>query len=242
MTDKGSSFSHERVRALFRLSSSNGYESLVFGEEIGRDGPLILWRHDVDLDLQAAVKMAEIEADMGVRATYLLMTKSWFYNPFSAEAERAINRLVELGHDVGLHCDLDLPREASVSSPEVERRVDQELALFDKRYPGLFRRVVSFHNPPLAVLNRDFDGFYSCYQERFFGSIKYLSDSNRRWREGPPEDWLDPQHVPRLSILLHPVIWAYSGNTMHECADEFLKERMSRTRLKLIEDDVEVRP
>ena len=47
--------------------------------------------------------MAELEADAGAAATYFLMTGSVFYNLSSPEGERALERLRELGHRVGLH-------------------------------------------------------------------------------------------------------------------------------------------
>ena len=63
----------------------------------------MLLRHDVDLSLDAALRMAEVEAAAGAQATYFLMTGSVFYNLASHEGERAIARLRELGHRVGLH-------------------------------------------------------------------------------------------------------------------------------------------
>jgi hypothetical protein len=47
--------------------------------------------------------MAELEAEAGAVATYFLMTRSVFYNLASAEGERAVARLRELGHRVGHH-------------------------------------------------------------------------------------------------------------------------------------------
>ena len=65
-------------------------------------GDLIL-RHDIDLSLDAALRLAELEAAAGARATYFLMTESVFYNLASDEGERTLERLRELGHRVGLH-------------------------------------------------------------------------------------------------------------------------------------------
>ena len=61
-----------------------------------RPGDLIL-RHDVDLSLEAAVALAEVEAEAGAWSTWFLMTRSVFYNLASAEGERTIARLRELG-------------------------------------------------------------------------------------------------------------------------------------------------
>ena len=63
----------------------------------------MILRHDVDLSLDAAVRMAELEHDAGATATYFLMTESVFYNLDSSEGVAAIERLRALGHRVGLH-------------------------------------------------------------------------------------------------------------------------------------------
>ena len=60
----------------------------------------MILRHDVDLSLDAAVRMAELEHDAGAAATYFLMTESVFYNLDSSEGVAAIERLRELGHRV----------------------------------------------------------------------------------------------------------------------------------------------
>jgi hypothetical protein len=238
MSGSALDFTQARLRRMYRAAREAGYASLRFGEEGGVDTPYILWRHDIDLELPAMLAMAEAEAAEGIRSTYFLMTRSWFYNLFSWEGMAAVRRLEELGHGVGLHCDLHLPRDADPSDELVEERVLAEFALVDAAFPGVFRRVVSFHNPPVGVVRRDFPSFYSAYQPKFFEDIKYLSDSNRRWREGPPEHWFDSAAHPRLSILLHPVIWAYPGETMPEGMRGFLERRAELCRQGLIDDDV----
>lgn len=232
-------FSRERLQQMLQLSRSRGYRSVLFGEE-DENGPYILWRHDVDVELRAAVEMAELETLVGIRSTYFLMVSSWFYNLFSAEGERTIERLLSLRHAVGLHCDLRAPRSANLSAAEVEEKVATQFAIAEASYGTTFRRVVSFHNPPAAVINRDFSTFYSAYQTKFFSSIKYLSDSNRRWRDGPPEESFVTDTYPRISILLHPVIWAYPGSTMPEGMRHFIAHRQKETEAMLIEDDIDV--
>jgi hypothetical protein len=239
---RGSSqdFSSENLRHIYRLSLDLGYRPLIFGQETTYDGPYILWRHDIDLELPAVVTMAELEAQQNIRSTYFLMTRSWFYNLFSWEGLETVQRLKELGHTIGLHCDLHLPRQVEVSDAEVEKRVAQEFALVDVAFPGAFQRIVSFHNPPNSIYRRTFNGFYSVYQAKFFSEVKYLSDSNRHWRDGPPEEWFDVNLHPRLSILLHPVIWAYPGHTMPEGMQAYLEEHQNRRRTMLKQDDVHI--
>ncbi|MFQ5786503.1 MAG: hypothetical protein ACE5H1_00835 [Thermodesulfobacteriota bacterium] len=231
-------FSEERYRALLKMSLKQGYKPIFFGEEKGTKR-FILWRHDVDLELNPALKMGRIEAEERIRSTYFLMTRSWFYNLFTKEGEFLVQKLLQFGHQVGLHCDLGVARGESISDKFVTERVHQDFSLITTFFGrDVFKPIVSFHNPPQAVFKRFFPGFYSTYSEHFFDEIKYLSDSNRIWREGPIEDWLSEDKVSQFSILLHPFIWAYGGKTMPEAISYYLKSRTSELHHKLEEDDI----
>ena len=94
-------FDLDHYRALLEAAKAGGYRFAFFEGEPDQ-GDLIL-RHDVDLSLDAAVRMAEIEHDASASATYFLMTESVFYNLDSSEGVAAIARLRELGHRVALH-------------------------------------------------------------------------------------------------------------------------------------------
>jgi hypothetical protein len=236
--DDGSDFSYERLRRMHRGFLKTGYRALLFGEERNVTQPYVLWRHDVDLELAAAVAMGELEAEEGIRSTYFLMTRSWFYNVFSREGSETVGRLKKLGHQLGLHCDMQVSREAKLSSGEIEEKVGRDFALLESVFPDAFSRTVSFHNPPSCLFRREFRDFYSTYQPEFFSSIKYLSDSNRIWRDGPPETWANVAKNPRLSILLHPVIWAYPGQKMQQGMAAFLETRKELTKTMLIRDEV----
>ena len=94
-------FDLEHYRELLEAAQAGGYR-FAFFEGAPQPGTVLL-RHDVDLSLDAALRMAELEAEAGAQATYFLMTGSVFYNLASHEGERALARLRELGHRVGLH-------------------------------------------------------------------------------------------------------------------------------------------
>ena len=71
-------FSLRHYGELVEAAQAGGYRFAFFDRE-PRDGDLLL-RHDVDLSLEAALAMAELEAELEAPATYLLMTRSEFYN------------------------------------------------------------------------------------------------------------------------------------------------------------------
>ena len=81
-------FDLDHYRELLDAAKAGGYRFAFFEGE-PREGDVIL-RHDVDLSLDAALRMAELEAEAGAAATYFLMTSSVFYNLSSEEGERAL--------------------------------------------------------------------------------------------------------------------------------------------------------
>ena len=79
-------FDLEHYRELIEAAQAGGYR-FAFFEGSPQPGTVIL-RHDVDLSLDAALRMAEVEAAAGAQATYFLMTGSVFYNLNSHEGEQ----------------------------------------------------------------------------------------------------------------------------------------------------------
>ncbi len=88
-------FTLEHYRDLLEAAKSGGYRFSGFDRE--PEPGLLFIRHDVDLSLEAAVRMAEVEAEARAWSTWCLMTRSVFYNLDSEQGESAIARLRGLG-------------------------------------------------------------------------------------------------------------------------------------------------
>jgi hypothetical protein len=184
-------FDLAHYRELLEAARAGGYRFAFFDHE-PQAGDLLL-RHDVDLSLDAALRVAELEADAGAAGTYFLMTRSVFYNLASPEGERAVARLRELGHRVGHHA----------LHPHVD---------LDER----FDRVVAWHNPDPEFMREPIDGAVNVMQAPWFDPDHYRSDSNQHWRSGCPHEELAAGRFEWLQLLTHPEIWAYHGTTMRE--------------------------
>jgi hypothetical protein len=209
------SFDLEHYRELLEAAWAGGYRFARFGEG-PEEGDLFL-RHDVDLSLAAAVEMAELEAEVGVQATYLLMTESVFYNLASEEGIAATERLRELGHPVGLHAVY----------PNVE-------------LDGRFDPVISWHNPRPEFMSEEIPGASNAYGPRYFALETYRSDSNQHWRAGCPHDELRAGAFPWLQILIHPEIWVYEGATMGETMRSMLDAERAHRLVQLAADGVDL--
>ena len=197
------------------LLQAGEYTWATFDRE-PRAGDLFL-RHDVDLSLDAALAMARIEQELGVRATYLLMTESRFYNLGSHAGREAIAELRELGHAVGLH------------------------AVYPNAPPGEgFDPVVSWHNPDPEYMSEPVEGAVNVMQPPWFMPGHYRSDSNQHWREGCPHDELASGAIDWLQLLVHPEIWVYEGTTMRETMEAMLEAKRNEWVEALIDDRIDM--
>ena len=70
---------------------------------------------------------------------------------------------------------------------------------------GVEPDAFSVHNPSVGGgYDIEVPGLVNAYEERFFRSIRYLSESNMRWRDGPPDVVLRREPDVPFQILVHP--------------------------------------
>lgn len=184
-------FDLAHYRELLESARRGGYR-FAFFDGAPEPGDLLL-RHDVDLSLDAALRLARLESELGAASTYFLMTRSVFYNLDSPSGERALEELRALGHRVGHHA--------------VHPHVDLD---------GRFDPVVAWHNPDPEYMSAPLDGAANVMEPAWFDPARYRSDSNQRWRQGCPHEALERGDFEWLQLLVHPEIWAYPGATMRE--------------------------
>jgi hypothetical protein len=213
--DMGCAFSLDHYRELLDAAKAGGYRFAGF-DRPPEAGDLIL-RHDVDLSLEAAVAVAEVEAAGGAWSTWFLMTRSVFYNLDSGAGEAAVERLRELGGRIAHHAvwpDVDL----------------------DDR----FEPVVAWHNPDPEYMSLAIEGAENVMTTRWFDPDHYRSDSNQRWRHGCPHDELRTGAFEWLQLLTHPEIWAYDGATMGTSMESFLDADRALRREYLLLDRIDL--
>jgi len=208
-------FDLAHYRELLDDAQRGGFRFASFGD--GPDEGDLFLRHDVDLSLDAALRMAEVEADAGASATYFLMTESVFYNLASSEGVATIGRLRELGHWIGLH--------AVYPNAELDDR---------------FAPVVAWHNPDPEYMTAPVPGAINVMSERYFDPETYRSDSNQRWRHGCPHDELARGAFRWLQLLVHPEIWVYEGQTMGQTMRSMLDAEKERRLALLAEDRIDL--
>ena len=184
---------------LERGYSAVGYDAVTPGER-----HLVL-RHDLDMSIDAAVAIAEIEADLEVAAHYFVLLRTEMYNPWSDHARRQLDRIAGLGHEIGLHFDASLyPDDISALDSAAAEECTVLAAL-----TGRPVETISFHRPSKALLGRpdDIAGRRHSYQPRYFHDIGYCSDSRGAWHHGHPLDHAAIGEGRALQLLTHPIWW-----------------------------------
>lgn len=189
--------------------------------------PALLMRHDIDFDLAAARRMAEIEADAGARATYFFLLRTAHYNLFSAEGTAETRRILDAGHHLGLHFDCAAyPPEAAVN--ELARFCAKEASILGDWFERPVE-VVSYHRPNAAVLTGDAAlsaPLPHTYMPRFTREMKYCSDSRGEWRYGDPRSTPEFARRAPMQILIHPLWWNPSVSRAPETLDRWLSGRV----------------
>jgi hypothetical protein len=185
--------------------------------DCGEVGPVmgsteILFRHDVDHDINTAFEMAKMESDMNIFSTYYILHGSKYFNNNCFDI---MMKIQDMGHEVGIHNNVLTHCLTFGGDPQV---------VFNKVYEffngiGINQFTTSSHGAKLCREKkyRNYDIFVQCNAgyDKFRNSIEgipihmvnlphyklseayfipydyYLSDSGGKWHKWPhgSDEW-----------------------------------------------------
>lgn len=188
----------------------------------------VILRHDVDRSPKNALKMAEVEKELGVKSTY------YFRYPYTFKPDiiRSIN---EMGHEVGYHYET-LSKMKGDYKKAIEL-FEQELEKFRKLVDV---KTICMHGSPLSKF--DNRSLWDRYDFRYYGiigeaylsiddpEIYYITDTGRNWENrnnirdkfvwksidrkikntGQLIEVLAEISPEKLYMTIHPERWGYS--------------------------------
>jgi hypothetical protein len=221
-------FTRDNYAALVRLAlkryKATTYDAFNPGERF------LLWRHDVDFSVHAALRLAEIEAREGLVSTYFFLLHSEFYNLLEAECFEAARKILALGHRLGLHFDHKFWR---VSNSQVFTNSLQFEKLVLEQIFGCRVEAFSFHIPDATTDEFDADqycGVVNAYSRYLKADVDYCSDSNGYWRHQRLENVLHGSGVRSLQVLTHPEYWQDAVMSPRERVERCINGRANKTR------------
>lgn len=211
---------------------ASGYTCPTFSQWGGSSSASLccLLRHDVDVNLEFAARMAAIEHELGFSATYFVMFRSPLYNLMSRHGAKSIARIRDFGHQVALHFDCDA---VARGERDVEEWLDFEL---DSLGFILGERVTAFslHQPTAEVIARQIarPGVINTYHPEHMRGLRYLSDSNRDWRGRDPLEEMQ-RADSGLQLLTHPMWWMCEGD-IPSCWNEAILSNVKEAQRQLL--------
>lgn len=191
-------------RALLEALLARGYVAVGYGSAEPASRHLIV-RHDLDMSIDAALPIAEIEAGLGVAGRYFVLLRTDMYNPWSEPSRRALQRIAAQGHEIGLHFDSSFYPD---NTDALEQAAATECEALEKIIDAAVE-TVSFHRPAPGLLGREaaIAGRQHAYQPQFFSDMGYCSDSRGAWHHGRPLDHPVVAEGRALQLLTHPIWW-----------------------------------
>lgn len=158
-----------------------------------------LIRHDIDFDLDFALKIAELENKSNIKATYFIMISSNNYNSLSLSSKNKIRKIKSLNHEIGLHFD-----PMVFEKNKIRENFNFEIKILESIISDKIFSV-SLHNPSVHGDYIEFEYFNNAYSKKFFNSENYLSDSQMSFSGKDPFEFINKVKQSHIQILLHPL-------------------------------------
>lgn len=200
-------FTLSNYRFLLQIAKEQNFQFILHKDVFTPKRKDIIWRHDVEFEPDIALKMAQIEHEEGVQATYFFQMHSPYYNLFENHYRQLLYAIKELGHHVGLHFDC---RFWGITD---ESQLNDFISL-DKEYMekalGVQIDTFSFHNTTpftQSCLEYRYGGLINVYSSYFKEHYNYCGDSLGYWRFDRLEDVLRDSKVKHLQVLTHDANW-----------------------------------
>lgn len=213
-------FTYSSYRDLIQHLKDNYYAISNYHEYRTYEKVAIL-RHDVDMSVDKALALAELECGLGVCSTYFLLLSTDFYNIASHKVLAKIKRIREMGHEIGLH--FDEVKYGNTSKPEGVLPYLQDEVKAMEIILNAPIRAISMHRPSNMTLEADYDfgGIANSYSKTFFRDFKYVSDSRRHWQEDVISV-ISSGSFNKLHILTHPFWYNQKELTIEQNIIEFV--------------------
>ena len=178
------------------------YKIVPFCKVNNKDTPYLILRHDIDISLPEALKMAQIEKDLNIQSTYFVLLSSKFYNVLEDDNVDILKQISKLGHEIGLHYH---PAQYRLYKQNPNKTLEIEIQLLEHL---LGKKVFSIarHGPwnrdPFARTKKYINANHPHLRRDLF-----IHESDRAWT--PLEGLIRLLNNPpkRVQLLTHPENW-----------------------------------
>ena len=231
-------FTLQTYRQLLNALKQAGYVFMTYetycearAKHVEPAGRFVIMRHDVDLRAGNSLKTAQIEAELGVQASY------YFRVVLQSNQPDIIRKIAALGHEIGYHYE-----DMAIANGDTEAAIkhfEKQLTYFRQFYPV---RTICMHGAPTSRYDgrdlwkkynyRDFGIIGEPYFDTDFSRVTYLTDTGRCWdgykvslRDKIPvyqDQWIREGLVFHTTFDIIDRLITNDARTMHERLPEGL--------------------
>jgi len=210
-------FSYQEYQTIINLIKSH-LPIIRFDEVTCFTEKYCVIRHDVEFSVERALKLSEVESEMGITSTYVFQICNNNYNPFSHKNRELIHQIHKLGHDIGVHVHLGNLNERNES---VENYIIKQAQLLSIALDYPINKF-SIHRPVQKHIENviTIPGYINMSDNKFFTftdkfsiydlPVLYLADSNHEWKYGHPLE-IDFSKISKMQLNCHPFSWTKEG-------------------------------
>jgi len=223
-------FTYEHYKECIKSAKKLGFSFYTMHDFLDKKpkSKFILMRHDIDLSLKSALKIAEIENSLKIKSTYFIRTNGIF-NVFSGKNSAIVRKISELGHEIGIHYDSDITVKKDFVKEMMEIKRDIEKIIKKRIFGTSLHKVkksgikneINKLNFAEEYLN-DLELEYDAYSDIFIRKMKYISDSARKWREECMCGHIKKED--KFCILTHPIWWSSATTSLVTLIEGIVKE------------------
>jgi hypothetical protein len=184
-------FSLEQYREILGALKSRYEQSTPFCELMGpKSRPQLFCaiRHDVDRRPQNALKLAQLESEAGLKATYYFRTRPGILD------QQIVQQIKELGHEIGYHyeClsdshgDFDAAYKLFANDLAKLRTLASihTIAMHGSPFSPFDNRDLWSGQDGLKILSDQHQIFGEVYLHFDYQNVAYLTDTGRSWNQG----------------------------------------------------------
>ena len=222
-------FTHNNFKKCINLGKKLGfsfYYMLDYLKENPKDN-FIVMRHDVDLSLKHALRLAEIENSLDIKSTYFIRTNGIF-NPFDEQNLEILKKILKFGHEIGFHYEFKEESLDGFKKYFLKNKKHFETLLGENIYGAALHNSKKLNNSnSINKLNivedflKELELEYDAYSNTFLKKMRYISDSSYRWRDGCMCNHMRKE--TKLCILTHPIWWSSTTTSLVSIMEELLE-------------------
>jgi len=210
-------YSLESYRYLLDLALKADYRFMGFTEECDTHGRCIYLRHDIDVSVDMAIELAQINSLLGIKGTFFLLLRSPYYNLFSYRTLDGVRKINDLGQRLGFH--YHLPTVIPSTEDELANLILTDFSIVKDLIPEM-EPIFAWHNGRNDLLVRSLSftvpGLVNVYSSYFVKEVPYYADSNMRYSVAEFKDVIQKKDHKKLHLLFHPLNWVGGGKNMIE--------------------------